>query len=244
MKNTIEDNLETWDKDHHWSQDGDEWDGQARFSGVSYEDWKKALVETFIIPNVESDTHVLEIAPGHGRWSEIMAERCRSLTLVDLSPSCIEYCRKRLSSYDHIHYCTTDGKTLPGVPNGSIDFLWSFDSFVHMSPDVIQAYLEEAHRVLRPGGKAILHHAGRRNGLLWLGFLKDWGSVGRSLYKILSMGKLGDDDGWRSNVSRALVCKLADRAGLQVQGQVQTWGDKKGFGLQRYGDWMTTLHKK
>jgi SAM-dependent methyltransferase len=243
VKNTIEDNLKTWDQEHHWVRDGDEWDGQAEFAGVPYKDWKSALVENLLLPNANPDTCVLEIAPGHGRWSEILAERCKELTLVDLSPSCIEFCKKRLSSYEHVHYFTTNGKILPGVPDGSIDFLWSFDSFVHMSPEVIQAYLHEANRVLCSGGKAVLHHAGRNNAALWLGFLKNWGEVGRSFYKVLSMGKFGDDDGWRSDVSQALVCQLADRAGLKVQDQVQTWGEQGKFGLQRYGDWMTTLVK-
>lgn len=241
MKNTIEGNLQTWDQQHHWVRDGDEWDGQARFAGVLYEDWKRALVEHFLVPNTSPDACVLEIAPGHGRWSAILAERCKELTLVDLSPSCIAFCKSRLSSFEHVRYFTTDGKTLAGVADDSIDFLWSFDSFVHMSPDVIQAYLCEARRVLRPGGKAILHHAGRNNAFLWLGFLKDWGGVGRSVYKIISMGKWDDDDGWRSDVSAALVCRLAQRAQLKVEDQVQSWGEQEGFGLQRYGDWITTL---
>lgn len=241
MKNTIEGNLETWDKEHHWAKDGDEWDGQARFSGVSYEDWKASLIETFIVPNLDSETDVLEIAPGHGRWSEIIARQCRTLTLVDLSPSCIEHCRKRLADYDHIRYLTTDGKSLSEVDDNSIDFLWSFDSFVHMSPEVIGAYLAEAKRILRPGGKVILHHAGRRDGVLWLGFLKDWGEPGRNIYKVFSMGKWGDDDGWRSDVSGPLVAALATSAGLLVDSQVQKWGANAEFGVHRYGDWMTTL---
>jgi len=244
VKNTIEGNLETWDKEHHWAKDGDEWDGQARFSGVSYDDWKQSLVDTFIVPNVTPDSSVLEIAPGHGRWSEIIAARCGSLTLVDLSPSCIEYCKKRLSDYHHVRYFTTDGKSLSDIENDSIDFLWSFDSFVHMSPEVIQAYFREAHRVMRTGGKAILHHAGRRHGVLWLGFLKDWGKPGRNIYKALSMGKWGDDDGWRSDVSASLVSQLAGRAGLTVESQVRTWGKNNQFGVHRYGDWMTTLTKR
>jgi SAM-dependent methyltransferase len=244
MRNTIKANLETWDQEHHWSRDGDEWDGQARFSGVPYAEWKAALIAAFITPNLSPQTDVLEIAPGHGRWSKVIVERCRTLTLVDLSPSCIEFCRSALAAYQNVVYRVTDGKTLTDVADASVDFLWSFDSFVHMSPDVIQAYLHETRRVLRPGGKAILHHAGRQDSWLGLGFLKDWGGLGRNAYKIISMGKLRDDDGWRSDVSRELVCKLADRAGLGVESQVQTWGENGQFGLLRYRDWMTTLRKR
>jgi ubiquinone/menaquinone biosynthesis C-methylase UbiE len=218
-------------------------DGQARYDGVPYADWKAALFAEFITPNLSPQADVLEIAPGHGRWSELMVNQCRTLTLVDLSPTCIEFCRSRLEKYNNVAYQVTDGKTLTDVADTSIDFLWSFDSSVHMSPEVIQAYLHETHRVLRAGGKAVLHHAGRRDMLLGLGFLKDWGGLGRDAYKILSMGKLGDDDGWRSDVSRELIRRLAERAGLTVESQVQTWGQNGKFGLLRYGDWMTTLRK-
>jgi hypothetical protein len=51
VRNTIEDNLKSWDQEHHWVRDGDEWDGQAEFAGVPYEDWKSALVENFLVPN-------------------------------------------------------------------------------------------------------------------------------------------------------------------------------------------------
>jgi len=33
MKNSIENNLRKWNDEYGWPKDGDEWDGQARFSG-------------------------------------------------------------------------------------------------------------------------------------------------------------------------------------------------------------------
>lgn len=243
MKNTIADNLVVWDQEHHWSGNGDEWDGQARMCGVPYAAWKQSLIDAFLLPNISPETDIVEIAPGHGRWSEVIAGDCKSLTLVDLSPSCIAFCQIRLAGKGPISYRVTDGKTLPGVADGSIDFVWSFDSFVHMSAEVISAYLSEMQRVLRPGGKAIIHHAGRRNRVLWLGFLKDWGKMGRKLYQIISMGNAGDDDGWRSDISRERVARLVVEAGLTVESQVREWGGHKSYGLPRYGDWITIIRK-
>jgi ubiquinone/menaquinone biosynthesis C-methylase UbiE len=243
MKNTIEDNLVVWDKEHHWSGDGDEWDGQAKMSGVPYEEWKQSLIDAFLVPNLSPDKDILEIAPGHGRWSEVIAGSCKSLTLIDLSPSCIAFCQERFKGKDHISYRITDGKTLPDVADASIDFVWSFDSFVHMSADVISAYLSEMQRVLKPGGKAIIHHAGRRNSVLWLGFLKNSGKMGRKLYQIVSMGNASDNDGWRSDISRERVAQLVGNAGLSVESQVHEWGENKAYGLPRFGDCITTISK-
>ena len=243
MKNTIEDNLTAWDREHHWSRDGDEWDGQAIFSGVPYQQWKESLVKAFLSPHLGPDVDVVEIAPGHGRWTEFIVGNCRSLTLVDLSPSCIEHCKDRFRAHNHITYRITDGNTLPLVAEGSVDFIWSFDSFVHMAPDVISAYFREAARALRPGGTMTIHHAGRRHTTLFLGVLKNLGVRGRTLYQWISMGKFKDDDGWRSDVSPQLIQRLARDAGLKTTGQVQTWGDTGQCNVRRYNDWITTLQK-
>ena len=243
MQNTIKGNLKSWDEEHHWSRDGDEWDGQAKFCGVPYDEWKHSLIQTFLMPQLGPGVDVLEIAPGHGRWTEHIVNNCRSLTLIDLSPSCIEYCKKRFHDQQNVSYFTTDGSSLPNVADESVHFIWSFDSFVHMGPDTILAYLQEAARVLRPHGLLIIHHAGRRNSTLALGFMKKWGGWGRNVYKLISMSDFGDDDGWRSDVSPELILRLAGDAGLSVENQVQSWGKAGQYGVRRYGDWITILKK-
>jgi ubiquinone/menaquinone biosynthesis C-methylase UbiE len=242
LRNTVENNLKLWNQEYRWTKDGDEWDGQARFCRQPYEAWKRSLIETFLTPNVTKDSVVLEIAPGHGRWSKEMIH-CKKLTLVDLSPTCIEFCKGLFASSSHVTYLINDGKSLTGVPDESIDFLWSYDSFVHMDKDTIASYLREAQRVLKPGGKAIIHHAGRRNAFLWLRFIRHAKRPGEVLYKLISMGKLIDGDGWRSDVSRELFHQLATESGLQVESQVQSWGQNREFGIPRFGDYMTTLRK-
>jgi hypothetical protein len=46
---------------------------------------------------------------------------------------------------------------------------------------------------------------------------------------ISPMGILGDDDGWRSDVSRVLVQRLARSHGLIVEEQVNRWGKDRDF---------------
>lgn len=241
MKNSIENNLRKWDDEYDWPQDGDEWDGQARFSGQPYGKWKDSVVATFLVPNLSPGAVVLEIAPGHGRWSNEIVDKCGRLILVDLSPNCIEFCQRRFESLPNVEYLVNDGMSLQGVADGSVDFVWSYDAFVHMSADVIDRYFSEFRRVLKPGGKAAIHHAGRKHLVLWLGFLRELGDLGTNVYKALSMGKLVDDDGWRSNVSQRTIRLLAASQGLRVQDQVQSWGENLEFGLKRYRDFVTTL---
>lgn len=242
-KHTIQNNLEIWDEEYAWPQDGDEWSGQANRCNQPYEEWKQSIVDSFISPNISETSAVLEIAPGHGRWSEEIISRSRQATLVDLSPACIEFCRQRFAAFDNVSYVANDGKSLGGVADGSVDFVWSFDAFIHMNDDVIDSYFSELRRVLRADGIACIHHAGRNNAFLRLSFLRSMGKPGRKLYKLLTMSKLKDDDGWRSDISRQKIVGLAGKNGMVVEEQVQSWGDSGEYSFEKYGDYITRLKK-
>lgn len=241
MQNTVEDNFRVWNDDYEWPQDGDEWDGQARACGQPYAQWKQSVCDRLLLPNLTQQTVALEIGPGHGRWSQVMAPACGALILVDLSPNCMAYCQKRLVAYSHIRYVVNDGKTLTGIADESIDFIWSFDCFVHLEADVLTAYLREIKRVLRRRGKAMIHHAGRHHWLRHLHRLEYLGRWGRCSYDSLSLGCWSGNDGERSHLSKRAVLMLSQQAGLTVEAQFQYWGEQEQFGVPRYGDWITAL---
>lgn len=243
MDNSIENNLRVWGVDYPWTEDGDEWDGQAKRCQQPYSAWKRSIAESLLWPNITGSSTVLEIGPGHGRWSQLIAGRCRELILVDLSPTCIEHCRILFSEQRNVTYRVNDGKSLPRVADASVDFIWSYDAFVHMAAEVIAPYFGEIHRVLKPGGRAMIHHAGRRHLALPLKFLRRFGPKGAWVYKALSMGQLGDEDGWRSDVSLPLIRKLAKRAGLRVDAQINRWGARGEFGIPRFRDAISQLTK-
>ena len=174
-----------------------------------------------------------------------MVGRCAELILVDMSPNCVKHCRELFgeeAAGTAVRYVLNEGRALPGVADASVDFVWSYDSFVHMPEDVIASYLREIHRVLVPGGRAIVHHAGRRHAFLWTRFLRHRGAAGAWIYRALTLG-LGDDDGWRSDVSRKLVRQLVKKSGLTLESQVDTWDKERGIGVPRYGDAVTIVSK-
>jgi len=170
---TIDWNLKVWDATYSWSKDGDEWDDSARYCGVPYEKWKDLLSRTFLIPYLLPSSSVLEIGPGHGRWSSLIPRRVAAgtLHLVDLSPSCVEFCKKRLSAYGNVRYYVNDGRSLTMLADASIDFVWSFDTFVHIEEPEFRAYARELSRVMKPQSMGVIHHPGtptpeqRRNGM-------------------------------------------------------------------------------
>jgi ubiquinone/menaquinone biosynthesis C-methylase UbiE len=155
-------NKSVWNKDYKWPLDGDEWSQQAEFCGVPYERWKDSLARTFLITYLKESSVVVEIGPGHGRWTAMIPSRIPKgvLHLVELSPSCIEFCRKKFTQHPNVQYHVNDGRTLPFLKAGSADFVFSFDTFVHLEEPEIRSYAKEFFRVLKPQGMGAIHHSG------------------------------------------------------------------------------------
>lgn len=236
----VEWNRRVWNEKHPWDYDGDEWSGMARFCRQPYEDWKAALVEEFLTPRLSTTADVLEVAPGHGRFSEYITARARTTTLVDLSPTCLDKCRQRFGERPEIRYILTDGRSLPGVEDGTIDFIWSFDSFVHMEAPVISAYLNEFARVLRPRGIFTIHHAAKRAWSLRLvPMTSRLGRPGRVAQRLASQGRLRDE-GSRANVSRESVATMTRDRGMTVVAQRDCWGPNGEYNVRKFGDCITT----
>lgn len=165
---TVEWNRYVWDH-YAWPKDGNEWTEMAQFSGTPYEKWKDSLAKTFLIPYLGEKKTVIEIGPGHGRWSEMIAGRVcgGGLYLVDISPSCLEYCRNKIIQY-HVMPIRNDGKSLAGdngleeyrIHSDSVDFIWSFDTFVHIEEPEVRSYVKEFARALKHAGMGVIHHPG------------------------------------------------------------------------------------
>jgi ubiquinone/menaquinone biosynthesis C-methylase UbiE len=239
---TISDNR-IWNDKYEWTQDGDEWDDQAKFCGQPYNKWVESIYLNFIHRNLGGENRVaLEIAPDHGRWTKYLIGKTQKLILVDMNPACIDFCKRKFKEYKNIHYHVNDGRNIPFVDENSVDFIWSYDSFVHMENDVIESYFNEFSRIMKSGGCAVIHHAGRRNFAIKFRFMKKIGSRGKALYNLISIGN-GGWDGWRSDVSRQTIERIAKNAGLVVEYQVNSWGEENQYNVKLYRDFITKLTK-
>ncbi|MEZ0387438.1 MAG: class I SAM-dependent methyltransferase [Verrucomicrobium sp.] len=195
---------ESW----NWDGGGDEW--------TPSEEWKASLMENILHPAVPSGAVVVEIGPGAGRWTGELLKKCSSYQGLDISATCVEVCTGKFGSDPKFKIGLTDGNSLPGVTDGTVDLVWSFDVFVHINSADVGAYLKEIARVLKPGGRAVLHH----------------GSAG------------GAHGGWRSDLTTGRLNEMARSHGLEVKSQIDGWQDGATFhaaGL--YEDLISTLEK-
>lgn len=97
---------------------------------------------------------LLEVGFGTGTDLLQFARAGAKVTGVDLTPRSIEIARRRFEVYGLIgEFAIGDGESL-GFPDSSFDVVYSF-GVLHHTPDTQRA-VREIHRVLKPGGRAIV----------------------------------------------------------------------------------------
>ena len=149
----VEANEAHWN-DREWPVGGDRW--SRRWGGPDYHWW--GMLYPRIREFLPTGT-LLEIAPGHGRWTRYLVHLCDRLIGVDLATNCVEACRQRFADHPHASFHKNDGRSLEVVGDGEVDFALSFDSLVHCEDDVVQSYVRELSRTLAPEGAAFIHHS-------------------------------------------------------------------------------------
>lgn len=94
---------------------------------------------------------VLEIGCGEGRGVELLAPKAKSFTGIDKIGSIIDNLK---SKYPKGNFKQVVIPPFFGVESNAYDVVVSFQVIEHIKNDL--AYLEEIHRVLKPGGKALI----------------------------------------------------------------------------------------
>jgi SAM-dependent methyltransferase len=174
--------------DYEWKDGGEEWSAPW---GSSEAQWFGAIFPR-ISEYLPAGT-TLEIGPGFGRWTHYLKEHCERLHVVDPDPRCIEACRRRFGDDSRLTYHVNDGRCLAMIADRSIDFVFSFDSMVHVPRELVEAYLRQLADKLTDDGVGFIHHSN-------LG--EHASSFGRRLperaRKLLTKAKLLDQDHQRA----------------------------------------------
>lgn len=74
------------------------------------------------------------------------------------SPLFQEAVRQHMDCRNAEFIVSADG-TLPGIADGSVDFVFAFDAFVHFHNDLFTRYIESIGRILKPRAFLTLHFA-------------------------------------------------------------------------------------
>ncbi len=99
-------------------------------------------------------TRVVEAGCGPGRLAEQLARHEGLHYLgVDIVPQVLDYARRKVARAD-FRFVHVDRIALP-APDESADVVVCLGLFQHILPEESYVYLEEARRVLRPGGRVV-----------------------------------------------------------------------------------------
>jgi len=115
----------------------------------------------FLLENigVDSSDVVLEIGCGIGRVGKQLASRCRKWIGCDVSPNMLKLAAKRLREFSNVELVEISGYDLKPIAESSVDLVYCTVVFMHLEQWDRYNYVEEAFRVLRPGGQLFVDNA-------------------------------------------------------------------------------------
>jgi SAM-dependent methyltransferase len=99
-----------------------------------------------------ADMRVLEIGCGAGRVTRALAKLFGEVHAVDVSGEMVRQASEALSGFPQAFVYQNNGKDLTVVPEREFDFAFSSIVFQHIpSREIIENYVREVSRLLRPG---------------------------------------------------------------------------------------------
>ena len=102
-----------------------------------------------------SSIKVLDIGSGIGLIDRFLTRKIKNLYGVDISPGAVENAKKRNPSVNYVSY---DGEHLPFEDN-TFDLTFAINVVHHVPLVMWKNFLNEMHRVLKPGGiAAVFEH--------------------------------------------------------------------------------------
>ncbi len=115
------------------------------------------LRDHFLRPYVSPETTLVEIGPGGGRWTRYMLS-AKQIYALDYHQELLDELKKNFNDR-HITFIKNNGDDFPNIPDKSIDFMFSFGTFVHLDVEIIERYLRNMKPLLRPTANVVIHYS-------------------------------------------------------------------------------------
>lgn len=107
------------------------------------------IADTMIRPFMGGIT--VEIGPGGGTWSNLLASASPLLIAVDVVPKSSSF--ETIVTAKNVAYAVVPPTgILPTVRDSSVGFVWSYDVFCHLPFRIAHSYFLEFGRILKRGG--------------------------------------------------------------------------------------------
>ena len=115
------------------------------------------LFKAYVVAQEYVKGDVLEVGCGEGRGIHLLTQKARTFTAVDKIKPVIE---RLQATHPSARLISMNIPPLSGLDDNAYDLVVSFQVIEHIKDD--RLFLKEIHRVLRPGGTALLTTPNRR----------------------------------------------------------------------------------
>lgn len=132
---------------------GDEWSDKASLA---------AVIQEWIFPHSSTAVRVAEVGSGGGRVAVEVAQSTRELVCFDISAEMLKAARRHTMErgLENVRFQHVMGDTdYPIEYDGTFDFIYSFDVFVHLDLHQMRRTLRSIRKMLQPGGKCFVSFA-------------------------------------------------------------------------------------
>ena len=118
------------------------------------DEWR-AVIREHVLPKaiagLDLGDDVLEVGPGYGATTDVLAELLPKVTAVEIDEELVAYLTDRFAAADHVHVVAGDATALT-FDDGRFTAAACFTMLHHVPTAELQDRLfAEVHRVLRPG---------------------------------------------------------------------------------------------
>ncbi|RAW02684.1 class I SAM-dependent methyltransferase [Pseudochryseolinea flava] len=118
------------------------------------------LFKAYVVAEDYVSGDVLEVGCGEGRGVETLMKKAKSFTAVDKIKPVIDELQQRFPAGK---FMSMNIPPLSGLNDNTFDSIFSFQVIEHIQNDFL--YLKEIHRVLKPGGVALITTPNRKMSL-------------------------------------------------------------------------------
>ena len=170
----------------------------------------------------------VEVGSGLGRICQALAARFDQVVGIDISPEMTRQARQLVKD-PRVQFEVGDGATMGSLGDATADLVLSFTVFQHIPKvPIIEGYLNEAGRVLRPGGLFVFQWNSTMGTRRW--------AARRALYATLQRAGLREQSRGRDaseflgscvpvrRVERVLAQSGLRLLGTRGEGTLFTWG--------------------
>jgi hypothetical protein len=161
----------------------------------------------YLLPYIKADQCAVEIGPRGGRWTRYLLG-FKKLYLVDYYSELLDDVKRRFRR-PHVTFIKNNGADFPGIEDHSVDYLFSFGTFVHLDAHLIEAYLSNMRRILKAGANVVIHYSDKTKIMAQIndGFAENTPEKMRSI--VLDAGyKIREEDltsMWHSSIVRFML---------------------------------------